>query len=485
MKKRLASLLYLLLLTLADTKAQCSGGINNFPYNEGFEANDGAWVSGGVGNDWAWGTPTKPVISTAGGGTKCWVTGGLTGSSYTNAEASWLQSPCFDFTNLNNPYIELKVFWEMEQRFDGASLQYSTDDGTTWLTVGTAADAVNCLNTNWFNNNSIPYLSPLSSDRNGWSGNKQSGAGSCNGGSGSNGWVTARHTMPYLSGSSSVIFRFIFGAGTICNNYDGFAIDDITIKEAPPNAAAFTYSCTTARLVNFTSTSALCPTVFSWNFGNPTSGTNNTTTIANPTHTFSAPGTYTVTLTVSGPGNLPSTITQSLTVINVTTQMLTMADCQTNNGGSLMVSVEGTSAPLNVLWNTVPVQTTPIASNLAAGSYSVTISGADVCTVSVPGKVETDFSCIGIFFPTGFTPNNDSRNNTFGPLGSLSLLTDYKFSVLNRWGERVFYSTNPFEKWNGKVRGVETDSNIFVWFAEYTLPGQPKQLKKGTVMLIR
>ncbi|HEY6064053.1 MAG TPA: hypothetical protein VIV35_10620 [Chitinophagaceae bacterium] len=73
---------------MPEIKAQCGSGISIFPYNEGFEASDGGWVSGGVGNDWAWGTPNKPVISAAGSGTKCWIVGGLTGSSYTNAEAS-------------------------------------------------------------------------------------------------------------------------------------------------------------------------------------------------------------------------------------------------------------------------------------------------------------------------------------------------------------------------------------------------------------
>jgi hypothetical protein len=112
---KIAIIICFLFLGLPETKAQCSSGITSFPYNEGFEASDGGWTSGGAGNDWIWGSPSKPVISSAGGGTKCWIIGGLTGSSYTNAEASWLQSPCFDFINVQNPYIEFKVFWEMEQ----------------------------------------------------------------------------------------------------------------------------------------------------------------------------------------------------------------------------------------------------------------------------------------------------------------------------------------------------------------------------------
>jgi hypothetical protein len=117
---------------IQSVNGQCSVPINTFPYNEGFETSGGGRFVGGTGSDWVWGTPSKPVITAAGGGTHCWIIGGLTASSYTNAEVSWLQSPCFDFTSLQYPYITFKVFWEMEQRFDGASLQYSTDNGTSW-----------------------------------------------------------------------------------------------------------------------------------------------------------------------------------------------------------------------------------------------------------------------------------------------------------------------------------------------------------------
>lgn len=482
---KIISILCFLLIGLSEIKGQCGSGISIFPYNEGFEISDGGWTSGGSGNDWAWGTPNKPVISGAGSGTKCWIVGGLTGSSYTNAEASWLQSPCFDFTSVQYPYIEFKVFWEMEQQFDGGSFQYSLDNGSTWINVGSVSDAKNCLNSNWFNFSPITYLSPLASTRDGWSGNIQPTTGSCKGGNGSNGWVVAKHTMPYLAGKPGVIFRFLFGAGTICNNYDGFAVDDILIGGALPNAAAFTYTCINNNTANFSNSSALCPTGFSWDFGDPASGVNNTAITANPSHTFSAPGKYTVTLTVSGPGNAPSTITKDINILIVNVTMMTAADCQTNTGGSLLSEAGVNGLQLNYLWNSVPAQTNFIATNLGYGSYTVTVSGLDVCTATGTGKVEMDLSCIGIFFPSAFTPDNNGRNDGFGPLGSLGALSDYKLNVYNRWGEIVFTSTNPFEKWNGKMKGVDTDSNIFVWSATFSFGGKPKEMRKGTITLIR
>jgi hypothetical protein len=49
-----------------------------------------------------------------------------------------------------------------------------------------------------------------------------------------------------------------------------------------------------------------------WDFGDPTSGSN-TSSKRNPTHDFSAPGTYTVKLTVTDANGLTSTVTQDVT----------------------------------------------------------------------------------------------------------------------------------------------------------------------------
>jgi PKD repeat protein len=54
----------------------------------------------------------------------------------------------------------------------------------------------------------------------------------------------------------------------------------------------------------------LCAPAYAWNFGDPASGAvNNTSTLARPSHTFSANGTYTVSLTANG-----STYTTTVTV---------------------------------------------------------------------------------------------------------------------------------------------------------------------------
>ncbi|MCB0531650.1 MAG: gliding motility-associated C-terminal domain-containing protein [Lewinellaceae bacterium] len=373
--------------------AQCGQTINTFPYFEDFESDPGGWITSGLNNDWAWGIPAKPTINTAGSGTRCWITGGLSGSFYNLGQRSYVESPCFDFTTLSHPYISFKIWWESERQYDGANFQYSLNDGTTWTNVGAAADPVDCLNENWFNSTSITHLSNLAQVRDGWAGNIKPTVGSCLGGGGSNGWVTARHCMPYLANEPNVKFRFAFGAGTTCNDFDGIAFDAIRIENAPPLVADFEVICISSDTFRFTSLVANCPDTWSWGFNDPDSGPFNTSTEANPIHVFTKPGIYTVTMQASSDCSPSSSISHTVRVLGLNTNS-TPADCFGNSTGSATVqAIPGGSTP-SFAWSTSPTQFGPTASNLSAGTYTVTMTEPGSCsatatvTISEPAPLQ-------------------------------------------------------------------------------------------------
>jgi PKD repeat protein len=56
------------------------------------------------------------------------------------------------------------------------------------------------------------------------------------------------------------------------------------------------------------------PVTFSWNFGDPLSGASNTSSLQDPYHIFSNPGTYTVVLTTVDSNNCSSTFSSSITL---------------------------------------------------------------------------------------------------------------------------------------------------------------------------
>lgn len=485
MATRILFLLVLVLQLPVRSLAQCSATIGSFPYREAFEISDGAWVSGGSGNNWAWGQPNKAVIRSAGQGNRCWVTGGLTGTGYAASEASWLRSPCFDLSSIQYPYVEFLIYWDTEQQFDGASLQYSLDQGLTWQTAGSASGAKNCLNENWYNQAPVTYLSNLTTQRDGWSGTTQTASGSCRGGNGSGGWVRAKQTLPALARQASVQFRFIFGAGTICNQFDGIAVDDFFLGEAPANQADFEIRCVAGDTVDLIDRSAPCPQQYFWDFGDPASGSANNDNVKNPRHVFSDPGTYTIKLTVNGPNNAPSTILKDVTILRATAVQRKAADCQTNTGGEAEVRVLGSSGPFTYSWNTQPAQTTPIATNLSPGIYQVRVVALGSCPSIDTVRIVPNNNCGEIRFPSGFTPNRDGKNDGFGVLGGIGSIETYLLNVYDRWGQIVFTTRDPNRKWTGLIKGVMADPGVYVWMAEITLRNQPLRKEKGTVILIR
>lgn len=190
------------------------------PYEESFESDNGSWTASGNLSSWAWGSPAKTVITGASHGTKAWTTGGLSTGTYNANEHSFLVSPCMDFSAANDVVVEFDLWWNIETTWEGAIIQYSTDNGTSWVTIGNAGDP-----DNWYNRSDI-YTSPDGSGE-GWSGHNANGSG---------GWITARHAVGALAGAESVKFRFNFAADGYYQ-FDGLAIDRFRVYD--DNAACW------------------------------------------------------------------------------------------------------------------------------------------------------------------------------------------------------------------------------------------------------
>lgn len=83
-----------------------------------------------------------------------------------------------------------------------------------------------------------------------------------------------------------------------------FALPDIDFNA---NDTSF---CTAPQNITFTSVSSQTLT-YNWNFGDPSSGANNTSTTANPSHTYNALGSYTPSVTVTDQNTCTNTVTKT------------------------------------------------------------------------------------------------------------------------------------------------------------------------------
>lgn len=128
----------------------------------------------------------------------------------------------------------------------------------------------------------------------------------------------------------------------------------------------------------------VCAATFSWNFGDSASGANNTSTLANPSHTFSSAGTYTVTL-ISG-GN---TITKTITVGMATATILgSTSACSTNSNATnnFVILEDGQRAQWSITSGAGAINGLNNQSNVLInwtslpGTISVTVTDVNGCS---------------------------------------------------------------------------------------------------------
>ncbi len=69
-----------------------------------------------------------------------------------------------------------------------------------------------------------------------------------------------------------------------------------------------------------------------------------------------------------------------------------------------------------------------------------------------------------VFVPNTFTPDGNQWNGIFIPVISDDFdKKNYLFEIYNRWGERIFSTTDPTEGWNGHYTGLPAKTDTYTW----------------------
>lgn len=125
----------------------------------------------------------------------------------------------------------------------------------------------------------------------------------------------------------------------------------------------------------------------------------------------------------------------------------------------------------------------PIARPQQTITYTATGYTFNGCGGSASITVNV-FSVSGIFVPNAFTPNGDGHNDVLRP--ALVGIKELKyFAVFDRWGQRIFYTTNPTEGWRGHSNGKDQPMGTYVWMVGGVDYKGTLVQQKGTVLLIR
>lgn len=93
---------------------------------------------------------------------------------------------------------------------------------------------------------------------------------------------------------------------------------------------------------------------------------------------------------------------------------------------------------------------------------------------------------LNIWVPNVITPNNDFQNDVFIPdLTTWNGINDHTIVVYNRWGEKVWESSNFPEGWDGKLNGKTVSEGTYFWILEvFYGPSYTKQILQGSLTIL-
>ena len=232
---------------------------------------------------------------------------------------------------------------------------------------------------------------------------------------------------------------------------------------------------------------------FVWDFGDPASGADNSSTMANPTHYYATPGVYTVTMTANDPNTCNKT--------DDTTMVLTVSERATANFTyTPTVPVENTA---NVFRNASSANAVSFKWLFGDGDTLFTTSRNDVthqynetntfnaCLIAYNSVGCPDTLCMPVStivtpaldVPNAFTPNSNDINSKVMVRGFG--ISKMHFIIWNRWGQKVFETENRNDGWDGRVKGVVQPMDVYAYTLEVEFFDGTKTTRKGDITLIR
>lgn len=90
------------------------------------------------------------------------------------------------------------------------------------------------------------------------------------------------------------------------------------------------------------------------------------------------------------------------------------------------------------------------------------------------------------FFPTAFRPGSAMPENAiWKPQFVFETSDDYHMVIQNRWGQKVFETTNPDEGWDGTTSGQPAQMGTYQYIVRYRAEEGQLQERRGSFTLLR
>jgi len=225
-------------------------------------------------------------------------------------------------------------------------------------------------------------------------------------------------------------------------------------------------------------------TTYAWTFGD---GGNSVA--ASPSHTYTSPGQYSITLITENLNtcNLRDTFTKDITVFPSPVADFYYTPNPPTPNKALQFFSTSTGAN-GYTWNFGDGETSnlenPVHLYQKDGLYDVCLEVVNEfgCKDSLCQKVR-GYVIPLVDVPSGFSPNGDGYNDVVRVLGYGIETLDFK--IFNRWGELVFQTTDRWEGWDGSYKGEGQEMDTFAYTLDVTFFDGSSTFKKGNITLLR
>jgi gliding motility-associated-like protein len=206
------------------------------------------------------------------------------------------------------------------------------------------------------------------------------------------------------------------------------------------------------------------PISYQWTFSN-----GNTSTLAEPQVVFSPAGSYFVQLTATSAGLCPESSIASLSDVMVFPKPISTFSISPNETTIFDPVINIKTLTSDAIYYTY---------KFGDGNSSNFINGyhiyQDPGTYEIVQLITNGYGCSDssiqtvnilpeyrFWIPNAFSPDENRVNDLYRPVAIG--VTHYDFEIFDRWGHRVFKTSNPVEGWDGKYKGVDCKQDIYVW----------------------
>ncbi|OFY36511.1 MAG: hypothetical protein A2W91_02940 [Bacteroidetes bacterium GWF2_38_335] len=220
-----------------------------------------------------------------------------------------------------------------------------------------------------------------------------------------------------------------------------------------------------------------------------------------PVHVYEHPGTFMVTLTVTGDGGVDIASDVVITVFERPVANFVASPAVVYLPDQPVICYNLSSDATYYLWyfgdGSTSTEVSPAHIYVNEGDYDISLKACsefNCCDSVTQVRAVTAEASGEISFPNAFAPNqggpngghyniNTNRNEIFFPIAKG--VSQYNLTIYTRWGELIFETEDVNVGWDGYYRDKLCKQDVYVWKAKGKFADGKDFLKVGDVTLLR